>query len=329
MQTFQTTGIVQRWLWLTVWVASLLAGATSCLSKKKYNELQQDINDVQARLRAKNNEANRLKAENDGLKRFVDSLDQANRELYSERNRQRVLLDSLRSENRRCGSELVRLQKAYDDLDARYNDLMRTNLTQAQKSSNALRVKSNELLQKEKELAERERVIKELQAQIEKQNKEVDALMQRLVKELASLSEDVTIVKEQNSVRLSLAEKLLFASGKTDPSAKGINAVVQIGKIVANYPEFNILVEGHTDSDNISTDCFKDNWDLSAARAIAIARVLVADANLPPKRVVPAGRGEYLPVASNKGATGKARNRRIELLVVKSNPLLLDKIIVK
>ena len=76
------------------------------------------------------------------------------------------------------------------------------------------------------------------------------------------------------------------------------------------------MVEGHTDTDPIKTECIQDNWDLSTKRATAIVRILQNDFDVDPKRMTAAGRGEYVPVASNDSAEGKAANRRTRIVVL-------------
>jgi len=88
--------------------------------------------------------------------------------------------------------------------------------------------------------------------------------------------------------------------------------------------EIYVMVEGHTDSIPIRTSRFVDNWDLSTARASSIVRLLTATYNVPAERVQAAGRGEFLPVASNKDQDGRARNRRTEIILMPKLDELFD-----
>jgi len=86
--------------------------------------------------------------------------------------------------------------------------------------------------------------------------------------------------------------------------------------VVNDKPEIDILIEGHTDSKPISTSRFKDNWQLSTARAVAVTKVLQEDFNVAPERMTAAGRSFYVPVASNDTEEGRAKNRRTRIVVL-------------
>ena len=90
----------------------------------------------------------------------------------------------------------------------------------------------------------------------------------------------------------------------------------KVAKVVNNKPDFEFMVEGHTDTDPISNSCIKDNWDLSTKRATSIVRILQKEFGVDPARMTAAGRGEYVPVAGNDTASGKAANRRTRIVVL-------------
>jgi chemotaxis protein MotB len=90
----------------------------------------------------------------------------------------------------------------------------------------------------------------------------------------------------------------------------------KVAKVLAAQPDIEFMVEGHTDNVAISTDELNDNWDLSVKRATSIVRILQKSYGLDPKRMTAAGRSEYLPVADNATAAGKAANRRTRIVVL-------------
>ena len=100
---------------------------------------------------------------------------------------------------------------------------------------------------------------------------------------------------------------------------RGSKAREVLGKkatVVNNKPDFEFLVEGHTDSQSINTDCMKDNWDLSVLRATTVVRILQDDFGVAPERMTAGGRSQYIPKASNETAETRAKNRRTRIVVL-------------
>ena len=123
-------------------------------------------------------------------------------------------------------------------------------------------------------------------------------------------------VKFRNGTMLvALPSEVLFPSAGADLSEPGKMAVMEVGVILKNLPERRFMVVGHTDSLPIKSTIYKDNWDLSTARALTVTKFLVS-AGLDAKRLIAAGHGEHDPVASNKGKDGREKNRRIEIILL-------------
>jgi chemotaxis protein MotB len=114
---------------------------------------------------------------------------------------------------------------------------------------------------------------------------------------------------------LELPSEVLFSSGQADLSKTGEYNVVEVGAILKAMPDRRFLVVGHTDSAPLKGSIYKDNWELSTARALTVVRVLVA-AGMKPQNLIPAGEGEFDPVTSNATPDGKQRNRRIEIILL-------------
>jgi chemotaxis protein MotB len=126
-----------------------------------------------------------------------------------------------------------------------------------------------------------------------------------------------------------LVDKVLFDSGEAQISKRGEEVLARVAEVLAVMPDQQIQVSGHTDRTPITSKLvaqFPTNWELSVARATNVVRFLAEKANLPPQRLVASGYGEYKPVASNKTPAGRARNRRIEILLT---PMLAPKAIAK
>lgn len=142
----------------------------------------------------------------------------------------------------------------------------------------------------------------------------------------AMKSRDVTISELQGKLTVNILDRVLFDSGAADLKPEGEAILKQIAEVLAKYPERQIYVIGHTDNVPIRFSAFSrfaNNWELSTGRALAAVRFLTEQAGVDPRRLAAVGYGEYHPVASNNSAEGRARNRRIAIVVMpeKFNPL--------
>ncbi|MCM2302394.1 MAG: OmpA family protein, partial [Flavobacteriaceae bacterium] len=128
--------------------------------------------------------------------------------------------------------------------------------------------------------------------------------------------EDIEINVEKTVVYISIADKLLFKSGSHIVSDKAKTVLGKVAQVVAAKPNVEVMVEGYTDSNPINTECINDNWDLSVKRATSVVRVLQNDHKIDPKRLVAAGRSEFLPLDTNKTAEGRSKNRRTRIVLI-------------
>jgi len=132
---------------------------------------------------------------------------------------------------------------------------------------------------------------------------------------------DIQLTQSGGKLRVGLVDKILFDSGEASISKRGEGVLARVGGVLASIEDRQIQVSGHTDttpiSDKLKTQ-FPTNWELSTARATNVVRFLSEKAAVPARRLVASGYGEYHPVASNKSSTGRARNRRIEILLTPS-----------
>ena len=140
---------------------------------------------------------------------------------------------------------------------------------------------------------------------------------------------DISLSQDGGRLRVGLVDKILFDSGEAEISKRGEEVLARVGAVLAAIDDKQIQVSGHTDRTPISDKLvgqFPTNWELSTARAINVVRFLSEKATVPPQRLVASGYGEYHPIANNKTAAGRARNRRIEILLT---PSLAPKAIAK
>ena len=143
------------------------------------------------------------------------------------------------------------------------------------------------------------------------------ALVQSLKGVLGDMNDtDIEINVEKGVVFVSISDKLLFKSGSINVSGKAKEVLGKIAMVVNNKPDFEFLVEGHTDSKTISTDCIKDNWDLSVLRATTVVRILQDDFGVSPARMTAGGRSQYVPKSANETAEGRAKNRRTRIVIL-------------
>jgi chemotaxis protein MotB len=140
---------------------------------------------------------------------------------------------------------------------------------------------------------------------------------------------DVRLTESGGKLRVDLVDKILFESGEATISKRGEAVLAKVGAVLAQIDDKTIQVSGHTDNLPLGdklTAHFPTNWELSAARAVTVVRFLAEKASVPPQRLVATGYGEWSPIASNKSASGRARNRRIEILLT---PALAPKLIAR
>jgi chemotaxis protein MotB len=128
--------------------------------------------------------------------------------------------------------------------------------------------------------------------------------------------QDIQIEVEKTVVYISIADKLLFNSGSSTVSEIAKTVIGKVATVISSRPEMEVQVEGYTDNVPITSSGVKDNWDLSVNRATSVVRVLQNEFNIDPKRLIAAGRSEYVPIASNDTSTGRATNRRTRIVIL-------------
>jgi len=124
---------------------------------------------------------------------------------------------------------------------------------------------------------------------------------------------DIQVLK--GVVYISLSDDMLYNSGSFDISPRAGETLSKIAKIILDYKDYSVLVEGNTDNVPISRPNIRNNWDLSALRGSSVVQALQNTYGIDPKRLTAGGRGEYNPIASNNTPDGKARNRRTQIII--------------
>ncbi|WP_026776555.1 OmpA family protein [Polaribacter sp. Hel_I_88] len=128
--------------------------------------------------------------------------------------------------------------------------------------------------------------------------------------------EDITVNVEKTVVFISISDKLLFKSGSYNVTDKAYTVLEKIAKVIKDQPKMDVMIEGHTDSTPIKRNIIQDNWDLSALRATSITRILQYKYGVTPERLIAAGRSQYVPLAPNDSAENKSINRRTKIIIM-------------
>ena len=126
---------------------------------------------------------------------------------------------------------------------------------------------------------------------------------------------DVDIQVQKGVVYISLSDNMLYRSGSYQISAAADATLAKIAKIIKDYQDYDVLIEGNTDNVPISQTTIRNNWDLSCLRASSVVQALQTKFGVDPKRLTAGGRGEYNPVADNGTAAGKTKNRRTQIII--------------
>ncbi|SFW18977.1 chemotaxis protein MotB [Cellulophaga fucicola] len=162
-------------------------------------------------------------------------------------------------------------------------------------------------------LQEKDLTIRKLNDAITRRDSVNLSLVQSLKGVLGNLDdEDIQISVEKGVVFVSISDKLLFSSGSYNVATRAKEVLGKVAQVVNNKPDFEFMVEGHTDAVSYRKGVLLDNWDLSVKRATSVVRLLQTEYGVDPKRMTAAGRSQYVPVSS----TDKAKNRRTRIVVL-------------
>ena len=142
------------------------------------------------------------------------------------------------------------------------------------------------------------------------------ALTNKLTRSLSKEElKDVDVQVLKGVVYISLADNMLYKSGSYEINDRAAETLSKIAKIINDYKDYDVLIEGNTDDVPIRRENIRNNWDLSCLRASSVVQALQNNFGVDPKRLTAGGRGEYNPVVSNSTATGKQRNRRTQIII--------------
>ncbi len=165
-------------------------------------------------------------------------------------------------------------------------------------------------------IADQAKRLKNFQNMIQAQKDVMNKLKSSIADALMNYKTDeLSVYIKDGNVYVSLEEKLLFKSGSDVVDPKGKEALKTLANVLNSTKDVTVMIEGHTDNVPIKTKQFKDNWDLSTARATSILRILTTDYGFDSNRITASGRGQFHPVKTNETAEGRASNRRTEIIL--------------
>lgn len=264
---------------------AVIAASTlfSCVSQKKYDELQTKFNSTYSENQGCQTELAVAKAK---LANFESNQGQFENTVQSERNQIKSLQEQLK---------------------------------------NCINGGSKNVSELVKEINESNKYIKHLVNAKSKSDSLNMVLTNNLTRSLSSSeAQDVDVKVLKGVVYISLADNMLYKSGSYEISPAAGETLSKIAKIINDYKDYDVLIEGNTDNVPISKTNIRNNWDLSALRASSVVQSLQNQYGVDPKRMTAGGRGEYNPLTTNGTAEGKSTNRRTQIIILPKLDQFMD-----
>lgn len=248
-----------------------------------------------------------------GLQNKYDSLNKAYGDLQNDLKNCNNKTASLTQDKSNCDAQVAALQKQID--------FLKQNNTQALKQLEDLSVISSSQAQSIRQsldnLGAKDAYIQSLQQALAHKDSLNMALVNNLKGAIGDLNDqDINIKVDKGVVYVDISDKLLFASGKYAVTKRAQEVLGKVAMVLKAQPDIEFMVEGHTDNVPYRHGDLLDNWDLSVKRATAVVRILQNKYGLEPAKMAAAGRSEYVPVASNATAEGRALNRRTRIVIL-------------
>ena len=271
---------------LIIAIAASAITLTSCVSNKKYSSLQGEYDALNKEYNATQMALAESRANNKSLETMLAEARKRNQELKDD---YAALQGSLDQSLKQSAQGSVNISKLVDEINASNKYIKQ--LVEAKSKSDSLNM----------------------------------VLTNNLTRSLSRDElQDVDIKVLKGVVYISLADNMLLKSGSYQINERAMETLSKIAKIIKDYRDYDVLVEGNTDNVPISRTNIRNNWDLSALRASSVVQVLQTKFGVNPSRLSAAGRGEYNPIADNSTDTGRQRNRRTEIIITPKLDQFLD-----
>jgi chemotaxis protein MotB len=286
----------------------------SCVTSKKFNEMEGRLLGENRQLRqevinmtTRNNE---LTSANE---RFAKANDELNQKLGALAYEQEMLTRTRQSLERDKSNLEAQIEAVRKGTSSEIESL----LAELQRARGELNLREDNLRDAEKTLQDRNARLMELQEALRQKEEAVNRLRQTVTNALTGFTNNgLTVFEKNGKVYVSLEEQLLFKSGQWEVDPRGQQALRDLANVLAQNPDINVMVEGHTDDVPMrSANQVRDNWDLSVMRATAVTKVLLQNKQIAPERIIAAGRSEYLPLDADKTPEARRKNRRTEIIL--------------
>ncbi len=266
--------------------AAMIVAMPGCVSKKKYAELQAEHQALQQNYTTLQSDYGKAQSKAQTIDALLQEARANNAELKSQYAKLQASLDKSISQNTQGN---VNISKLVDEINASNKYIKQ--LVTAKSKSDSLNL----------------------------------VLATNLTRSLTGADQDEVNVRVlKGVVYISLADNMLFKSGSYQVNDRAMTTLGKIAKIIKDYSDYDILVEGNTDPVPIKRTNIRNNWDLSTLRASSIVQVLQNEFGVDPSRMTAAGRGEYNPIADNSTEYGRQRNRRTEIIITPKLDQFLD-----
>ena len=228
------------------------------------------------------------------------------------------LLNSATVKLNKCLSDAAAANARVETMKDQLSDLRKANqdLIDTKGNLTTLTQKGAENLEKSLEsLKEKDLKISRLQDALTKKDSVTLAIVSSLKKEVGINDPEIEVNVEKGVVFISIADKLLFKSGSYNVTDRAKEVLGKVAKVINSKPDFEAMVESHTDNKSYSKPPLLDNWDLSVKRATSVVRVL-EELKVNPQQLIAAGRSYYVPLVENDTAENRAKNRRTRIIVL-------------
>ena len=288
----------------------IMALSTSCVSKKIYNDLENKFTELKKENRS-------LADENSDLTNAKNQLELDQDALKNDYAKLKLERDKWLADYGALSNKMDLLNESYKALEKNSNEALQINMSKNRDLLAQLDAKGKALAIEQERLNKSSQRLQEMESLIAAKEAAMKKLKETLSKALNSFEgKGLTVEQKNGKVYVSMENKLLFNSGSYSVGSEGKKAVVELGKVLGDNPDISVLIEGHTDDDGFSSSGpIANNWDLSTKRATAIVAILSENRAINKENLTAAGRGEFSPLTSNATAEGKAKNRRIEIIL--------------
>ncbi|MGI9532803.1 MAG: OmpA/MotB family protein [Lutimonas sp.] len=256
----------------------------SCVSKKKYVQLEGDLMETRGELQKTTVEKEELEAKMAKIEKRV--------EIYN------AQVNSLQSDNANLAESNNQKMDLLADNSAVMSENMKVRLQETLAKLPPETLEGAKTLKDSMNIA----IAYNLEQSINENNIDKDG--------------DIDVQIDQTVVMISVADSLLFRSGSYTVNSKAHDLLSKLADVIKAEPSIDVMIEGHTDSKGIHTETIVDNWDLSVKRSTAIVRVLQNKYKVDPARLIPSGRSSYVPLTDNSTYKNRARNRRTNIIIM-------------